>query len=128
MPAADCLERLGDVPYAELLEILHRVDVAVIPFRDTHHTRVVESVKVCEYLAACKQVVASRLPPLERHSWPLRFATTPGESFVQLDAAVAAGPDCPAARRFVQDHTWQHRFQELSGALTPLVMEKRRSV
>ena len=55
---------IGEVPYAEAAGWVHSFDVALIPFRLTELTRCTNPVKIYEYLAAGKPVVATALPEL----------------------------------------------------------------
>jgi glycosyltransferase involved in cell wall biosynthesis len=62
----DCSNVLGlaEVPYAELPIHLHAMDVCLVPFDLTPLTLATNPVKVYEYLAAAKPVVATALPEL----------------------------------------------------------------
>lgn len=55
----------GEVPYAELPTYLYGMDVCMIPFQENELTRCTNPVKVYEYLAAGKPVVATWMPELE---------------------------------------------------------------
>ena len=61
---------VGEIPYAIVPDFLSRVDVALVPFRDTALTRAVDAVKMYEYLAAGLPVVARDLPGLTRWGAP----------------------------------------------------------
>ncbi len=62
------VHRLGEVPYASLPEHLAAFDVCTIPFRRTPLTEATNPVKLYEYLATGKPVVARRLPEIEPFS------------------------------------------------------------
>ena len=127
--AADALDGLpnvrftGEVPYARLPYWLHGFDVALLPFRVIDLTMATNPVKVYEYLAAGKPVVAVDLPEMAQFDGLVRVARS-HEDFV---AAVAAALDAPAtaedasARRlFAEGQTWSHRALELDSALATI--------
>lgn len=59
------LKRLGAVAYAELPAIAAAADVLVMPYLDLPVTRAMQPLKLKEYLATGKPVVASALPAVE---------------------------------------------------------------
>ncbi len=61
---------VGEIPYASVPDFLSRVDVGLVPFKDTALTRAVDAVKLYEYLAAGLPVVARELPGLMRWTAP----------------------------------------------------------
>ena len=64
---------LGPKPYAALPQYLSAFDVAILPFEVNDITVSVDPLKVYEYMAAGKPVVASRLPALRAHAGCLEF-------------------------------------------------------
>ena len=127
--AADALDGLrnvrfvGEVAYARLPYWLHGFDVALLPFRVIDLTMATNPVKVYEYLAAGKPVVAVDVPEMAQFDGLVRVARD-HEDFV---AAVAAALDAPfspedaAARRlFAEGQTWAHRALELDNALATI--------
>lgn len=107
------------VPQPELAKYLAEFDVCTMPFRDTTVTRSMNAVKLYEYLAAGKPVVASHLPETR----PLRDAglietyTSLEESWAQLEKAVQEplGSDKARARiAFASVNNWDDRLRQLS--------------
>lgn len=121
LPAAPNVCRFGHLSYAALPGFLSRLDVALVPFLDTPHTRIVESVKLYEYLAAAKQVVATRLPSLERGDWPIRLAAGQAQWLGALDGALMEGPYNGPARAWSREHTWRRRFERFAAAISLLM-------
>lgn len=64
LPATARVRRLGHRDYADLPQLLGPVHVGLIPFSCSPLTRAVNPVKVYEYLAAARPVVATSLPEL----------------------------------------------------------------
>ena len=118
----------GEVNYANLPHFLYGMDVCLLPFRVNALTLATNPVKVYEYLAAGKTVVAMDLPELSHFECHVETATTHLEFLERIDAALAVPESSPAEeerRRFSAQNTWHHRvqaFQEVIDSLSsPLV-------
>jgi glycosyltransferase involved in cell wall biosynthesis len=106
---------LGFRPYDELPAYVSGFSVGVIPYRATAYTRNCSPLKVFEYLAAGKAVVASGVPEL-RGMEPDVLLADGAEAFVAaLDDALAAdSPDAIARRRqLAEQNTWDARTERL---------------
>lgn len=112
---------LGELPYAQLPDYLAHFDVCIIPFRSLPVTAATNPVKLYEYLAAGKPVVASGLPEIKDLLF-VRLAGTPEE----FEDAIATGlhQDSPALqqqrREFARQNTWQERFAAYDQAIHEL--------
>jgi GT2 family glycosyltransferase len=121
------VEFIGEVPYKELPQWLHAFDVCLLPFKVLPLTLATNPVKVYEYLAAAKPVVAVDLPEMQQFGALVSVASS-ADSFV---AAVAAAleeniSDPRRAERqvFASNQTWEHRAEALDQALDALVETK----
>ncbi|MBN1267396.1 MAG: polysaccharide pyruvyl transferase family protein [Anaerolineales bacterium] len=106
---------LGEKPYDEVPGYLNCFDCCVIPFKDNRLTRATNPVKLYEYLAAGKPVVARRLPELEAFGDSIHLAEN-GDQFLQeLELALRENsPESAAGRtEAVRDHSWHARFERL---------------
>jgi GT2 family glycosyltransferase/glycosyltransferase involved in cell wall biosynthesis/tetratricopeptide (TPR) repeat protein len=118
-------ERLGNVrfygerPYGELPDHLREFDVAIIPFKMTDLIRCTNPVKLYEYMAAGKPVVAAPMPEVAEAT-DLAYIADDADSF-ERRIAQALGEDCPELRQrrraWAQQHTWQHRAAQLADAI-----------
>jgi GT2 family glycosyltransferase/glycosyltransferase involved in cell wall biosynthesis len=104
---------------SKLAEYLADFDVCTMPFRDLRVTRSMNAVKLFEYLAAGKPVVAADLPETRRFRDAGLIATYTSleNSFRLLEEAVREGmqPDKVAARvAFARRNTWTQRLEGLS--------------
>ncbi len=114
---------------------LAEFDVCTMPFLDMAATRSMNPVKVYEYLAAGKPVVARDLPEV-RHmaegeaAGLIALYRTPQEFFAQLQAALADdGPELRARRQaFARANDWDHRVDRLSAMLVELAGAKAFSL
>ncbi|MDE0001832.1 MAG: glycosyltransferase [Rhodospirillaceae bacterium] len=111
---------VGEVPYDEAAAWVHSFDVAMIPFQLTELTRCTNPVKVYEYLAAGKPVVATDLPEVQLMSDVVHVADS-HEAFMDLletamgerrDAALAA-----RRRQSAMPHDWKNRADRLDAAI-----------
>jgi len=76
----------GAVPYNEIPEYLSAADVVVACFEDNEATRAKSPLKVVEYLAAGKAIVASAVGEVERMVSPCGVLVPPGDVVALSDA------------------------------------------
>ena len=111
---------VGEVPYAEAAAWVHSFDVAMIPFRLTELTRCTNPVKVYEYLAAGKPVVATALPEVQLMSDVVHVADS-HEAFMELlETAMGERHDAALAdkrRQSAKPHDWKNRADRLDTAI-----------
>jgi GT2 family glycosyltransferase/glycosyltransferase involved in cell wall biosynthesis len=126
------VHRLGEVPYAGLPEHLAAFDVCTIPFRRTPLTEATNPVKLYEYLATGKPIVARRLPEIEPFAGAgadaggrlIELYDRPEEFDAALERALSRRPDeeAIAARRrqIARENTWEIRYRTLRERLDSL--------
>lgn len=112
----------GEKPHRELPAWLDRFDACLIPFRDGELTRAVNPVKLYEYLARGKPVVATATPALTPFAGLCRLAGTRPEFLRELDRALQEHGEARErmARervRFAGENTWLHRTDQVLGIL-----------
>jgi len=118
LAAAANVRFLGEQPYDELPALLAAFDVACIPFLLTPLIEATDPVKLYEYFAAGKPVVASRLPELEAHADHVSLVDTPGEFTGAIAEALAEDPRHRSARTaFARRNTWRDRARALEHAI-----------
>jgi glycosyltransferase involved in cell wall biosynthesis len=106
----------------KLAQYLAGFDVCIMPFLDLPITRSMNPVKIFEYLAAGKPVVAPDLPEIRPFAERELVATyrDRDQSFELLERAVKFGHGeelMEARKRFASRNTWALRTVELSAAL-----------
>lgn len=106
----------GEVPYSELPFYLYAFDVALLPFRVIPLTIATNPVKVYEYLAAGRRVVATKLPELAQFG-PLVDVADSKARFAELVRASLAGHSAASGQRardlFAKQQTWAHRAKDV---------------
>lgn len=114
---------LGEVPYAELTRYVAGFDVCTIPFQRTPLTEATNPVKIYEYLATGKPIVARRLPELEPFANFIALYETAEEFVAALERTVRE-PDGEAIvakrRQIAFENTWEIRYSTLRNALARL--------
>jgi glycosyltransferase involved in cell wall biosynthesis len=115
--ALENVHLLGPANLDRLPEFLKPMDVCTVPFLINEHTRTMNPLKVLEYLAAGKPVVATPLPALRAYGPHVALANGPEEFAATLERTLAE--DCEAQRRsrveFARRHSWESRLEEIWG-------------
>jgi glycosyltransferase involved in cell wall biosynthesis len=102
----------GEVSYRELPHYLYAMDVCLLPFRLDPLTRATNPVKVYEYLAAGKPVVATALPEMAQFDG-LVLVAGDADGFLRCIEQALAQPEPAAAprRAFAARNTWPMRIE-----------------
>ena len=114
------IKLIGEVPYADAASWVHSFDVALIPFQLTELTLCTSPVKVYEYLAAGKPVVATALPELQLMGDWVLVAENADQFTQHLGAAMMESDDRQrAAQRaeWARQHDWKARVDQLEKAI-----------
>jgi glycosyltransferase involved in cell wall biosynthesis len=130
-PAANARERLerlatlpnvhplGFRPYAALPDVVAGFSVGLIPYRASAYTRNCSPLKVFEYLAAGKSVVASGVPDIAGMQPDVALAADAEDFVVAVERAL--GDDRPEAvarrRALAERNTWEARTERLLGLI-----------
>jgi len=120
---------IGEVSYSQLPYYLYSFDVALLPFKIMPLTLATNPVKIYEYLAAGKPVVAVNLPEMSVFEQLISTADSTDEFLFQLDTILnEANSEKKSTyrRAFASQQTWQHRADKLitlaeSTDLEPLI-------
>lgn len=117
----DNIHFIGEVPYEDLKGYLYAFDVCLIPFQICeliHHTN---PVKLYEYLAAGKPVVATAMPELKLVDEHV-YVSDDAESFISnIHQALAEKDDVAGIekrRSFALQNQWSNRVESLETAIT----------
>jgi len=118
---------LGHRPPHRLPNYLKAFDVALIPYVLDERTAAINPLKLYEYLAAGRPVVATALPELEPFRHLVRVAQDAPDFVAQVELALAEDdPSLPQQRlAAVQGHTWNQRVAMMIDAIRPLLASRR---
>ena len=103
---------LGWRPYETLPAYLQHADACLLPFVADALTRAVDPVKLYEYLAAGKPVIATPLPELDKCGDLIDVVTTPAAAVAAVERHLLAPDDSERRWRrlaFAAEHTWEQR-------------------
>lgn len=129
------LEELSNVhflppcPHAQVPAIAAALNVCLIPYRVNPYTEGLSPIKLYEYLALGKPVVATDLPYLRREAAHIRVAWAREEFLTAVREALArpATAEEQARRRAAAEaHSWEHQVDEIERHLARLLEEKTR--
>lgn len=118
---------LGLRPYEVLPSYLKRMDVLTIPFLQNRITRATNPIKMYEYLATGKPIVATAIPEAVRE--PLVRVGRSPEEFLRHLVRAAAGhetdPRARAARQAVaRANSWEFRYAQIRDAIDDIWRQK----
>ncbi|MCL6598313.1 MAG: glycosyltransferase [Alicyclobacillus macrosporangiidus] len=116
---------LGLQPYRELPQYLAGCQAALVSFVNTDLTRSVNPIKVFEYLAAGKEVVATSTAEIDKLADYIWVARSPSEGLEMLRGVLAGARRCDDAKRqaFVQSNSWAARVQQVDQILRAALPE-----
>ncbi len=101
---------LGNKPQSDLPRYLRGMRATIIPYKHNELTRSIYPLKLHEYLATGRGVVATPLPSLQEFAELIKLATTPPEFVTALDEVIAHSADSELARQrlaVAEEHSWQ---------------------
>lgn len=109
LPKRPNVRFLGPRPYNRLVDYLRAVPVWLLPFRQNALTEAVDPLKVYEYLAGGRRVVATPLPALADVASFIEPATSEREFVSAIERALEAGPQepSPALERALEGRSWR---------------------
>ncbi len=116
------LHLLGPRPYSELPAYLAGMGAAILPSAANRYTAAMFPMKLFEYLAAGRPVVATPLPALADYAHLLLVAEPCGEAFAAaLDRALAGeGPPLQVRLAAARAHTYAARTREMLARIDAL--------
>jgi glycosyltransferase involved in cell wall biosynthesis len=106
---------LGVRPYEALPDYAARFDASIIPYRRNRQVLNANPLKLREYLAVGKPVVAVATPEIEKYADVVRVAHSREDFLAHLDAAVADRSPDEARRRVarVAPESWDARLRSV---------------
>jgi glycosyltransferase involved in cell wall biosynthesis len=116
----------GPKPYATLPQWAKAFDVAIIPYRPTRQVVNSNPLKLREYLATGKPVVAVSAPEIDQFADCVRIATTPAAFLREIDDALANDSAIDRERRLraVGGMSWDARIQEVVRVVEDKLLQK----
>lgn len=104
------VRRVPAVPYGRVPEALAAFDVAILPYVRSELTRSINPLKLREYLASGRPVVATSLPEVARYAPAVEVADAPGDFIAAVERSLADARDRRAERApLLAGESWDDR-------------------
>lgn len=107
---------VGRRPYSQVPAIIRALDVCIIPFRITELTQDVDPLKIYEYFALGKPVVATPMPEVARHGELVRLAEGPAGFIRQVECGLAEPADATVRQSRIEcarANSWHARAKQV---------------
>jgi glycosyltransferase involved in cell wall biosynthesis len=105
---------VGPVPYSELPKFMRAIDVCIVPHRMTAFTESLNPIKLWEYMAVGKPIVATDVAGFRDFSDLVRIARSPEGFLSAMWLAEREGTERAAARHDVaRQHSWSTRVDQI---------------
>lgn len=108
---------LGPRPYEQVPHFLHQFDVLLLPRNYESHSLASDPLKLYEYMATGKPVVATAIPSVARFGDLIYVCSTREDFFSSLRRAPDEWSEERAAKvmRVVREMSWQKRAERMMG-------------
>lgn len=111
---------LGEKKYSDLPKFLYYFDVCVIPFVLNDLIKATDPVKLYEYFAMGKKVVATKMPEILKFEKNMWFAENPDDFSKKIETALNSN-DSPKEKEdrilISKNNTWEERSERLDRIL-----------
>lgn len=114
---------LGAKEHAVLPRYSQHWDVSLLPFRDNEQIRACNPLKLLEYLAVGKPIVATRFPAAEYHKGVIQCANTPDDFIAAMKLGYQAATlpfFSHALQSRIGNNTWEEKSRQVSQWLDAL--------
>ncbi len=119
---------LGQKPVEQVPHYIKGLDVCLLPYRQNEWTRHISSLKLYEYMACEKPVVASDVPAAREFAELVYIIQEPAEAVPAVGRALNGHPEeiRRRQRQVAQQNTWRQRAEMISDIIAGVLEEKRR--
>ena len=110
---------VGRVHVTEVPEYIYVCDVCLLPYKINLWTEHIDSLKLYEYLACGRPIVATDVPVVREYAQVVRIARTPSDFGRQIGLALKEHNEEVVSRRraLAAENTWDQRVELLSEAI-----------
>lgn len=115
------------VPYADLPRYASFFDVAIIPYVVNQHTNTANPLKLREYLATGKPIVATAMKEVFRFQEYLRIAASPEDFASEVDKALSDVVDPAARLACLKGEAWTDKAHMVSVWIEEALMAKSQA-
>jgi teichuronic acid biosynthesis glycosyltransferase TuaH len=119
---------VGAASYQQVPDYMRSFDVSITPHRVTPFTESLNPIKLWEYLAAGKPIVATPVAGFRDFPDLVRVASTPDEFVDELVAALEEGNKLSAERqRIARENSWDARVDDIEKVMANVIGASGRS-
>jgi glycosyltransferase involved in cell wall biosynthesis len=112
--AAGSVILAGQAPYSRLPQLMRAFDVSITPHRMTPFTESLNPIKLWEYLAAGKPIVATDIAGFRDYPKHVRLASNAASfHLAMLEALGEPAADREARRNAAAGHSWNTRVDDI---------------
>lgn len=112
------LKLIGEKPYRELPQLMAEWSVCLLPFMINPLTEATQPVKVFEYLATGRPVLATKLPELLPYQQVIEFMDKSDEVKSKIEACLKTSAELRLERRRIaKENDWQERIKQWESIL-----------
>lgn len=118
---------LGKKGVEEVPYYIKALDICLLPYRRNEWTRHISSLKLYEYMACGKPIIATDVPAAREFEELVFIVEGPAQGVAQAEQILAAGfpaDKSQAEREIARRNTWQARAERISDIFTSLMHEK----
>ena len=113
---------VGPVPYGRLPDYMRAADAFIVPHRITAFTESLNPIKLWEYLAAGKPIIATPVAGFRDYPHFVYFAESAPGFAAALERALSEDPAKPAQRKAeAAKHSWGARVDEIETLLSECI-------
>jgi glycosyltransferase involved in cell wall biosynthesis len=118
---------LGRRDVKDVPNYIHACHVCILPYRRDDYTKAIDSLKLYEYFACGKPVVATDVPVIREHSQVVYIAKGTDDFVHKLENALIMPPAAKQhdlQRSIAMQNTWDKRVEQLSSLIQEALHKK----
>ncbi|MBI5098011.1 MAG: glycosyltransferase [Nitrospirae bacterium] len=117
---------LGRRDVKEVPHYIHACNICILPYLRDDYTKAIDSLKLYEYFACEKPVVATDIPVIREHGPAVYIAKNANDFVHKLEEAlVSSTPERSALQRSIaMQNTWDQRVEQLSFIIKAALLKK----
>ena len=122
MLAAECnIHMIGPIPYQKIPDMMAQFDVCIVPHVETTFTESLNPIKLWEYLAGGKPIVATNIAGFRDYAHFCRIASG-ASAFVEACKSAMNENDATSEERMAEarNHSWDRRVDDLLSTMAKL--------
>ena len=117
---------LGRRDVKDVPKYIHACDICILPYRRDEYTRAIDSLKLYEYFACEKPVVATDIPVIREQGEAVYMAKDTNDFVDKLEEALKSSTSDRRAlqRSIAMQNTWDNRVEQLAFLIQSALVKK----